>query len=217
MRYFHATRRGKKIGDGTAGVLVDWLNKYINILFPENGIEYWSDNRYADNGAIKRFHNLPLVTGPAGNDDDTIHHIACYVRQGGCEGRIIEVAFVLKDNSLKSLTWAKTFGSEEECWEISRAIYAALDSIFFYEEIPEIVEMADKLPKDYWWKRESSLSEIIHVKSDAKSLSVKTESGLIFAQHDWFEHGVNAKFYVESYAKDWNTVLTNMNVNFDFI
>lgn len=38
------------------------------------------------------------------------------------KGRIIEVALSLRSGEYKSLTWMKTFGKADECWEIARAI-----------------------------------------------------------------------------------------------
>ena len=42
--FFNATCKANVVGDGTVGATITWLEKFINVLFPDNGIEYWSDN-----------------------------------------------------------------------------------------------------------------------------------------------------------------------------
>ena len=210
MKFFHAVRKGTCIGDGTVGDLVDWLEKLVNVLFPDHGIEYFADQRHSGPNHLKRFQQVPACKG----GDDDVHHVACYVRSGSCEGRIIEVGLYLRNGQMHYLTWCKTFGKEDECWLIARAIDAALNSILVWDEVPEIVEMADKLPREQRWHRESSLNETVTLAATSNRLSVTTASGKVFDQQDWTDKGANAKFYVESRVLDWKTVLTNMKVTF---
>lgn len=204
--FFNAVTAGTKIGDGTVGDQVDWIERLINVLFPENGIEYWSDNKYESPNSLKRFQPMPSA--------DDVHHVISYVRPGGCEGRIIDVGFYLRDDSVRFITWAKTFGKEDECWMIARAISEALNSIIFWNEIPEMVALSDKVPRAQRWHRESSLREEVTIASTMTNLVISTASGQILDARDWAEEGANAKFHVESYAKDWKTVLTNTKVGF---
>ena len=51
--FFHASNRGHVIGNGTVGALVTWLEKYVNVVFPENGIEYFSDGRFEGKHSLK--------------------------------------------------------------------------------------------------------------------------------------------------------------------
>lgn len=213
MKFFNAVTKAKAIGDGTVGDLVDWLERLINVLFPENGIEYWSDQRHNGADALKRFQKVP----GNGCSDEDVHHPYCYVRQGGCEGRIIEVGFYLRGDSYKSLTWIKTFGNEDECWLIARALSHVLDSIWGYEEVPEIVAMADKMPRGQRWHRETSLTDEVSVVVTPYSLTVKTDKGMVLDNRTWAGEGANAKFYVEARRKDWETVLTNMKATFKVV
>lgn len=213
MNFFHAVTKAKVIGDGTVGDLVDWLERLINVLFPENGIEYMGDNRHNGPNALKRFQPVP----GNGCKDEDVHHVFSYARQGGCEGRIIEVGFHLRDGTYRSLTWIKTFGNEDETWLIARALSHVLDSIWGYEEVPEIVTMADKMPRKQRWHRETSLGDEVSVIATPFSLTVKTETGLVLDNRSWAGEGKNAKFCVESRVKDWETVLTNMKAKFKLV
>jgi hypothetical protein len=210
MKFFHAVQQIEKVGDGTVGDLVDYLMQYINVLFPDNGIEYWADNRFANGKGLKRFQPVPS----AGLEPDSIHHVACYVRQGPNEGRIIEVCLYLRNDTLKSLVWIKTFGDDDECWSIARAIDAALNGILYFNELPEMVTMSGKLPRQENWYRKTSLTEEVTVTAGPASLRVATTSGLVFDDRNWSEQGVNAKFYVEAYLTDWQTVLQNLKARF---
>ena len=207
-KFFNAVRKGA-IGDGTVGALVDWIERLINVLFPENGIEYWSDNRYAGPQALKRYQAIPVRECK----DDSVRHVACYAREGSCEGMIIECAVYLRNDSYLSLTWAKTFGGPDETWQIARAVSEVLESIFSWGDIPEIVDMADKVPRQYSWLRETSLKEKVVLATTENTLSVKTLSGIVLDERDFSNEGVNAKFHVEPLAKDWETVLRNMKVD----
>lgn len=209
MKFFNAVKNGSTIGKGTVGELVRWIEAYVNVLFPDNGIDYWSDHKFGGGSSLKHEDPVPAVGG-----DDGVHHVACYVRGGHCEGQIIEVGLFLRNGQFKYLTWAKTFGKDDECWMIARAISAALDSLLLWNEIPEVVEMSDKVPRQYRWYRESNLHEEVTIAASYSGLVVSTPSGLILDNRDWSEHGVNAKFYVESRVQDWKTVLTNTKVRF---
>lgn len=210
MKFFNATRKASMIGDGTVGDLVDWIEKLVNILFPDNGIEYWADNHHGGVNALKRFQPVPGV----GSADQHIHHVACYVRQGNCEGKVIEVALYLRNGTTMSLSWAKTFGSCDESWLIARAIDAALNNILFWHEVPEIVDMADKLPRQQNWHRKTNLRETVTLAATSRKLVVATASGIVLDHRDWSEKGDNAKFCVEALLLDWKTVLANMKASF---
>lgn len=210
MKFFHSVNNVKAVGDGTVGDLVDWLERLINVLFPDNGIEYWADDRCSGTHALKRAARLPMV----GYEAEHIHHIVSYVREGGCEGHIIEVGLYMRTGEVKTLSWAKTFGGEEESWTVARVISKAMDSILLYGEVPEIVEMADKMPRQQRWHRETSLKEMITIGVQQDAIEVISGSGLVLDRRDWKSAGPNAKFSVEARLKDWEIVLSNMKANF---
>ena len=211
--FFNATCKANVVGDGTVGATIAWLEKFINLLFPDNGIEYWSDNQYGKGPRyLKRDDRLP----GAGSADDCVHHVACYVRPGNCEGRIIEVALSLRGGEFKSLTWMKTFGKVDECWLIARAIDEALNSIIYWNEVPELVAMSEKMPRQQSWHRQTSLTEEVTILSGTDKVLVKTASGLVLDDRCW-----GGQAYAGSNAtavtQDWVTVLTNTNAKFKLV
>lgn len=210
--YFNATCKATVIGDGTVGALVAWLEKYVNVLFPENGIEYFGDNRYRRGQFLRREDRVP----GAGLTNDGVHHVACYVRTGSNEGRIIEVALYLRADVFLSLAWIKSFGSADECWAIARAIDAALNSILFWGEVPELVAMSDKVPREYAWYRQTSLTEEVTILSGLDKVLVSTASGLVLDDRSW-EGQVHAGSNAAAVATDWVTVLTNSKASFKVV
>ena len=210
--YFNATCKADAVGDGTVGALVAWLEKFVNVLFPENGIEYFADNQFGRGRALKRDDRVP----GAGVADDCVHHVACYVREGANEGRIIEVMLYLRGDVFKSLTWIKSFGSADECWAIARAIDAALNSIIYWNEVPQLVSMADKVPRQYNWHRQTSLTEEVTILSGMDKVLVSTASGLVLEDRSW-EGQAYAESQATAVALDWVTVLTAMKANFKLV
>ncbi len=208
--FYNAAKNVSTVGDGTVGDLVDWLEKYVNAVFPENGIEFFSDDRSVGSGDLKRFQKVPICDGSR----DGIHHIACYVREGACEGHIIEIAFYLHNDTYKALCWMKSFGSPDECWLIARAIYEVLHSLLAWNECSLIVDMAEMLPRTYKSCRQTSLQEEVLVCATSNTLKVCTASGHLFADLSFAREGSNAHFHVEALVKDWVTVLTNMKARF---
>lgn len=210
-KFFRAVRKGNAVGDGTAGALIDWLEQYINLLFPDNGIEYWADNERGYGSGLRRCQPVPA----AGHEDGQIHHVACYVRDGSCEGTIIHAAFVLQADKLSELAWIKSFGSEEECYQIAKAIRHALDSILIWQEIPEIVDMAIKVPKKYRWERKA-MGNVgkVTIARDQYSIKVLGENGVVYEDRSWKECGQNAVFAVDAFVADWEIVFKSMGVMF---
>jgi hypothetical protein len=198
MKFFNALLKTSGVGNGTVGDLLDWIQRYVDILFPENGIDYWSERSLQ---SLARTDVIPK----------NIDHFAVYVRSGHCEGLIIMVGIVLKDGSTFKVSFAKTFGKEEESWMIARAISTALESIYLWEELPELVLMAEAVPRKYKWNRESSLQEPVILRSTDNSLTVLTESGLVLSQFDGGDSPY-VKYEIEAKLKDWNTILKNMGV-----
>jgi hypothetical protein len=208
MNYFNATSSGKQLGNGTKRDLADWLELYVNVLFPDNSIDYWSD-------ADRFTEEVTLVP-----NTDTHHHnlrfFACYVRKGNSEGYRIEVLAMLQNGTHLELVAAKSFGSADVCWNIAAAISDAMESAYFYHNVPEIVEMAKLLPRSWSSSRETILTEPVDVVVTASTIKVRIP-GAPEWKRDFTDKGDNAKFYVESYLKDWNTVLTNMSAKYNLI
>lgn len=203
MKFFNAVTTASRVGTGTVGELAAWLGKYVDVLFPENGIEYWSYG--SGQGALRSASAVPL----AGLAQDTVHHVACYVRGGSNEGQIIELALSLRDGSFRSLAWVKTFGRADECWQIARAVNEALNSMIFCREVPEIVSMADKLPRAGLYSRVTNLPHKVTVWSSLSSVLVETERGQVLDARSWADSHSAARV-----VADWVSVLTNLKAKF---
>ena len=210
MKFFNAVRKNTAIGDGTVRDLVRWLERIVNVIFPENGIEYWSDHEFPASAREQGRRPVPK----AGYDPTCVHHIACYVRGGANEGNIIEAGLVLRDGTLFSLAWVKTFGKADENWMIARALNQVLDSVIFWQEVPELVEMSSKLPRNFSHERTSNLTETVELLYDEQHLTVRTASGLVFDHRDCSEFGPGAKWAIFAARDDWKTVLKSAEVTF---
>ena len=209
-KFFNAVRPGMHIGDGTTRALVLWIERYINVLFPDNGIEYWAEHRFGEPDAFKFDDPAPT----AARQGQAAHlHVACYVRHGG-EANIIEVAFFTQPNNMKYLTFAKCFGDDDESWKIAQAVSTALDSIVYCHEIPEIVDMAEKLPRKFSWMRETTLIEEVGIYATPSSLNISAPKFGLIDNKDWATEGANARFSVQAYLQDWKTVLESMGAKF---
>lgn len=211
-KFFYSTLPGNKIGDGTIKDLVAWLEKFINILFPDNGIDYWSSNRFGDENDLKCQDAVPAC----GIRDDDLYQVACSVQVGHSEGERIKVLLQFRNGMYKQLTSAKSFGSSEENWMIARVVTAVLDSILLVGNIPELVEMAGKVPRQKWSSREANVNEIFTISTTLNSIKVGTGNGLVLDERSWswLVDAENAKSLVESRLKDWQIVLTNLKANF---
>ena len=89
----------------------------------------------------------------------------------------------------------------------------AVNAKFAYEEVPEIVDMSLKVPRQYKWCRTTNLREEVVITATLNSIRVAS-SGVILDEREFSQHGSNARFYVESRLKDWETVLKNVKADF---
>lgn len=205
--YYTAVRKGTFAGQPAAD-LQKFIEDYVRIVFPETEFAWWNVNeRHGDKQHLSPRSTLPTVTC----DVAGVHHFAVYVREGG-ESEIIEVGFVLRDGTLVNLMTGKTFDHRVTCWKIADAIETALRSIFAWEEIPEIVELAAKVPRKHSWGTEAAIFEPVCIEQGAHTLTVRTQGGTVLDLRDFSEKGDNARFSVQAYAEDWKRVLTNSKV-----
>jgi len=184
--------------------LVVYLELLANALFPENGIEYFS----------QLFAGTQRMGDEALPAPGSVRGPAVFTYQGSCEGRIIRIGALTRTDELLQFAWIKTFGKAEECWAIARAISEALESILCDEATPEIVDYFLRMPREATWRRETSLAERVEITHDESSFRVATVSGRVLDFRDFSKDGVNARFYVTPRVTDWCTVLTNMKADF---
>lgn len=200
--FFNAVAKGP-IGNGSVKDLRQWISDYIDVLFPDHGIYYWS----ASSRALAADDPLPHV----GGKDTDIHHVVAYVRQGSNEGRAIEVALSMQSGEYRELAWAKSFGSDDECWRMAQAISNALDHIFSYDEVPEIVALAERVPRNQFRRYETAIEGPVFIEQDDHRFRVVTDSGKVLDEREFSIE--NSKFRVEAYVKDWTTVLRNLKLD----
>lgn len=204
-RYFKATRVGT-VGNNTLQEIARWIERFVNVLFPENGIEYWSGFTLSENKKGKTLGQCNIA------------HIACYVTEGHSEGLIIRLMLVMRDGSHIEMPWAKTFGRWDESWDIAKAASNAMESIVFWGEVPQLVAMADILPRSHGWSRETNLGEPVEIRVGADTLVVATASGRTLASYDFSAESAGiAPYKVRDYAADWETVLRNMGAKFSVV
>lgn len=213
-KLFHTVLSNAQVGNGTAGDLINWLEAYVNVLMPNNGVEYWSDNRYGRGRSLKQTDRVPSAT--ATNDEDRVDHAACYVIDGCSEGRIVHIVLFMRDGSFIKLAWIKTFGQEAECWQIARAVSVALNSLLRYGELPRLVEFAAYLPKRQRWDRATTLEEEVIIQKGGQTLTIATYR-TVLAQYDLSVHGAAAPFYFDALIEDWKIVLTNMKARWRLV
>lgn len=207
-QFFNATLPTSDLSIGTAGKLVAWLESYINVVFPNHSVDYWSAYDYGDNPKLLGPDALPI----SGSKERDIHHVVSYVRPGRNEGKIIEVGFYLRDNTLLSLSWLKAFGTSEECWNIARAISEVLDLIVFEQSIPEIADMAQKICTKNSKCREKAIRGDVTICATLNTLTVTTGQGNVLDNRRWDNEGSSSGYSVGLRVKDWEQVLTNLKV-----
>lgn len=134
--------------------LLVWIEKLVQALFPGNGIEYWA---HAD-PLRKAASEQPT---PKNGQPSWVNSVVVGVCRGSNEGRRIEAFLRLRDGSMPMVGWAKSFDKPGKCWAIARAVTEVLESIFIYEEQPEIVDMYGKLIKAAGaWHRLQSMGPV---------------------------------------------------------
>jgi hypothetical protein len=123
----------------------------------------------------------------------------------------------LRSGEYKSLTWMKTFGKADECWEIARAIDEVLNAIIFWNEIPVMVEMSMKVPRQHTWCRYSNLTEEVTILSGTDKVLVSTRTGLVLDDRSWAGQDISKGSNAKAVVQDWITVLTNTKVQFKVV
>lgn len=183
---------------GTTGALAQWLEQYINALFPESGIESWYvPKRYPDMGSFL-----------AGDDvlPECVHHVACCAANGANEGRYIYIGVIDKETRYRQIAAVKSFGSAEECWAIARACSEALTLVFHFHEQPVFRELWLKLPRAQSWHRSTSLvGEVRLCSLGTERLEVIAADGTPIDKIAFSGPASDVKR--KAYAEDWATLL----------
>lgn len=118
--------------------LAEMIEQYVPALFPEHAIDYWTARTGFD-----KAEDRPMP----GYDDEGFAHAAVYNYSGGSEGRRLSVNLMLQDGTLFEINSAKSFDSPESLSQMAGAITELVESIYFYNEKPLIIDVFNALPK----------------------------------------------------------------------
>ncbi|MCX7173901.1 MAG: hypothetical protein NT159_08240 [Proteobacteria bacterium] len=187
---------------GSAGELLQWLRAYVDTLFPENGIEYWSGNEYAEGPFVIKEAEVLADIG-------AVHHVACYAHCGSSEGYIIELQLQIRVAGMRRLCYAKAFGAYDDCWAIARACSDALESIFHYGEAPMIVEIAALVPRIPNQKAQFALAGPVQIAMQGDSVTVM-DGSCVLDSVTFPNDGGN--YQALAYADDWQFVLESRGI-----
>lgn len=193
----------------TVASLTAWLERYVNAIDPDNAVEYWSCGNSPL--SLKGSADLPAR--------DTVINVMVSVNRGSSEGFRLRANLMIRgadgQHTVRELCGAKVFGRAADAWRIAHAVSDALESIFDWGELPEVVAIADAVPRSHSWMRETSLAEGVIIAVTESRLRVATQSGShVLDDRDFSQFGVNAKYAIEPRLADWKTVLTNMKATF---
>lgn len=182
----------------TAGRLAEWLERYVNALFPDNGAESWYvPRRSGEDAFLGKDDRLP----------ERIHHVACYVSQGSNEGHYIYISLSSGSGETRRVATVKSFGGGDECWSIARLCSEALTAVFWFGEQPQFVEFWLKLPRDQSWHRHTTLTGEVRLRRIGPDLAQVLDSvGSEIDAHRF--PGGNAALAREAYLADWATLLS---------
>ena len=132
-----------------------------------------------------------------------------------CDGWHIEVVFYLEEQRIRSLMRLRS-GRPEEAWEIARMLTEVLESIFYYEETPSIIRMAEQLVAGDWWLDERAIREDILIHVGLNNLTVRTAE-VVIDEQSWSQAGLNAYFNVESHLQDWELLLSKVKAQYKVV
>ena len=196
------------VGNGTAADLVRWIDEFITVLFPGNGIEYWSNNEITK--GAKGYLRLDAQVPKAGVAETDLHHVACYVRYGTNEGRVIEVSLYCRNGDFINLCWAKSFGSSEECWSIAALLSEALNDMLGMGLVPFMVDMWRTLPKEHKGSKRCKLSGTVRLQYAENIVTLWHDD--VAVRRDQFV-GKVAYINAMDCVRDWMKILSSVNCN----
>lgn len=150
------------------------LERLVNVLYPENGIEWFVD-------ALPDYANSKSAGGLSvkGNtilDPAILNHgvtPVVSVSRGSNEGLKIQCGMLYMETNAVSgkrtqqfslLSIAKTFGSADESWGIARALQAEMEMLFDFEQVSILPSLFAALPRSHQFLRQTDLRGSIQVR-----------------------------------------------------
>jgi hypothetical protein len=196
-RQFNATKPQSRDGM-TISDLAKFLKTYIDLQFPKNSIDYWSDYPHAR-------HEL-LTPGTRAN----FSHVACSVYSGGSEGQYVDMRLILSGDEGRSqlITRVKCLGDDsEQCWAMARAASEVIETLYIQDALPRLVEFAEALPGKPWEMEGKGIKFLLS--GPAESCLDIDVDGEVIAVYDFADKGNAARHYIEQYHADWKRLATN--------
>ena len=179
-----------------------WIEDLVRALFPDNGIEY-----FADPDALGRNAQAVVELTPKEGRPAWVANVIATVFHGTNEGRHIDVALKLRDGTVRQITWAKSFGSGDECWAIARVVAEALELIMHYEDQPEIVDMYRLLPRESRFISAVKIPGGVTVERDEDTVAVRLSGGAQIAHRQFGGRPELRCLYMDAYQADWTKLL----------
>lgn len=185
-----------------------WIEQYVRVLFPENGIEYWTIPGLYEG---KRGH-APL------RDRLPPHNLAggrvlASAVPGKNEGRRIIVGYASHEGLFAEIADAKFFGKAEDAWQIAIALQAAFEEVFTWQEQPRLVDFALHVPRrrhaPSYTLRGASSCQAITVEATDEKVVISTDAGVVLLAEDL---GVAPMHYVKSMLHDWAIVASAFGI-----
>lgn len=162
------------------GALTKFLETYMNAIFANHGIEYWSTDSYLGVSDYKNSDPIPKQ----GRGKNKFLSVASYVVHSG-EGHRLHVALNLSDGRHKLLATCKLFDKLENAWMMAMAITEVLEEILMYEVMPAITFMHEKLPKYSKFSPISNFQGEIVIEYSHVHLKVYSSAGQVFDEYDY--------------------------------
>lgn len=189
--------------------LRQFLSDYINIIYPNIDIDYWSDDKYLE-AAYRNNHPLPTT----GNNAKDVREVAAYSVKGGSEGYRVRVFLQLNDGTHQFLASCKVFGTAKDSWDIAIAVSEVLENLIFLQRIPNLVAMHAMLPRKNKRDIDSTLDSPVILSQSSSSLLICTLTGFVIDIIDLKYDGFTSSQDIENYRQDWEYVLGINGVQF---
>lgn len=183
----------------TVAELGKYLCQYIDAQFPINGIAYWNNvDSFKDKLASY-------------NTKRGFHHVAAYVGNGRLEMETIYVGLVLGDGRTQDIGYAKSLGGTTENWAISRAISEVIESLYLFQKLPLLVDMAAALPVTPRRIKSSGTYTIELLRTDY-SLAIIFNGDAEVARYDARSEDDNGRRYIDDLVSDWEGLAKNCDM-----
>lgn len=167
----------------TVSELADYLRHYIDAQFPDNHIRHWYPMR----------------------------HVAAYARTGDSEADLICVSLMLYDGTAQEIARIQSFGGPEENWAIAKAISGVIESLYYSNELPLIVDFAAALPLTPK-KIKCDGNHTIELLRKDHDLTIIFDGTVDVAHYQAFSKDESGCLYIDELVSDWERLAKNCSM-----